>query len=59
MSNINDELEAIWKEAISVYVKVVSWNLSGGTEENHEDVRQDSRESHPSTVPRKLKFAKL
>jgi hypothetical protein len=28
------ELERIWKEAAMTYFKVLSWHLSGGTEEN-------------------------
>jgi surfactin synthase thioesterase subunit len=33
---VNDELERMWKEAVMAEFKVLSWNLPGRTEENHE-----------------------
>jgi hypothetical protein len=33
---MNSELERVWKEAAVGYVKVLSRNLYGGTEENQE-----------------------
>jgi hypothetical protein len=32
-----NELERIWKEAVMVYFKLLSWHLRGGTEENNEN----------------------
>jgi hypothetical protein len=31
---MNNEVERMWKEAVAAYFKI-SWNLPGGTEENH------------------------
>jgi hypothetical protein len=31
-----NELERIWKEAVMVQFKVLSWHLPGGIEETHE-----------------------
>jgi hypothetical protein len=33
---VNEELERILKEMVMAEVKTLSWNLLGGTEENHE-----------------------
>jgi hypothetical protein len=33
---MNNHLERIWKEVVMAYLKVLSWHLPGGTEENHE-----------------------
>jgi hypothetical protein len=33
---VNNEMERIWKEAVAVKVKVLSWNFPGKTEKNHE-----------------------
>jgi hypothetical protein len=33
---VNNELRRTWKEVVVAYFKVLSWNLPGGTEENHE-----------------------
>jgi hypothetical protein len=40
---VNDELERICNEAAVAYFKLISRNLPGGPEENHETLRQDSR----------------
>jgi hypothetical protein len=32
---MNDELETKWKEAVTAYIKVISWNSPTGPEENH------------------------
>jgi hypothetical protein len=32
-----NELERIWKEKVVAWLKVLSRNLSGGTEKNHEN----------------------
>jgi hypothetical protein len=36
---MNDELKRIWKEAVLAQFKVLSRNLLGGTEENHEKLQ--------------------
>jgi hypothetical protein len=40
---VNDELENMLKEAVVVYFKALSQHFPGGTEENHENVSNDSR----------------
>jgi hypothetical protein len=40
---VNDLLESMWKEVVMALFKVLSWNLPRRTEENHEDLSQDSR----------------
>jgi hypothetical protein len=40
---VNDELEKMLKEAVVVYFKALSQHFPGGTEENHENVINDSR----------------
>lgn len=37
---VNDDLEGMWKEAVIAYFKVLSWHLSGSTEENQENLRK-------------------
>jgi hypothetical protein len=39
---MNNELKGIWKEILVAYFKVLSWNLSGGTEENHKNLQMAS-----------------
>jgi hypothetical protein len=33
---MNEELERMYKEAVTVYFNILSWYLPGGTEECHE-----------------------
>jgi hypothetical protein len=40
---VNDELERMWKEAPVAKFKMLSQHLLGGTEENHENLNQDSQ----------------
>jgi hypothetical protein len=35
---VNNELEMMWKEAVVAFFKLLSWNLPGGTEVNHENL---------------------
>lgn len=39
---VNNEFEGMWKEAVMVCFKVLSWDLPGGTEKNYEK-SQDSQ----------------
>jgi hypothetical protein len=34
---VNNELEKMYKEVVVTYIKLVSRNVPGKTEENHED----------------------
>jgi hypothetical protein len=36
---MNDEFERNWKEVFMACIKILSRDLSGGTEENHENFR--------------------
>jgi hypothetical protein len=38
---MNNELEKIWKEAVTAYFKVLSQHLPEDTEENHETLSQE------------------
>jgi hypothetical protein len=40
---MNDELEAMWKEAVVADFKVLSWHLPGRNEKTIKNLRQDSR----------------
>jgi hypothetical protein len=40
---MNDEFQIIWKKTAVAYLKVLSGNSSGFTEENHENLSQCSR----------------
>jgi hypothetical protein len=37
IGQVNDDFKRVWKEAVVVYFKVLSWYLSGETEETHEN----------------------
>jgi hypothetical protein len=37
---MNNESGRIWKELVVTYLKAVSMNLPGGTEENHENLEK-------------------
>lgn len=39
---MNDELETMWNEAVTAYIKVISWNSTGGPEETRKNLNQDS-----------------
>jgi hypothetical protein len=36
---MNNELKAIWKEAVLDEFKALSWHLPGGTQEDHRNLR--------------------
>jgi hypothetical protein len=40
---VNDELKRVWKDAVVAYFKVLTQNLPGWTERNHENQCQDIR----------------
>jgi hypothetical protein len=40
---MNNELERMLKEVVEAKFKVLSWYLSGGTKETHENLSQDSQ----------------
>jgi hypothetical protein len=40
---VNDKLEMFWKKAVVAYFKMLSQDLPGGAEKNHENISQDCR----------------
>jgi hypothetical protein len=39
---MNDEFEKNWMEVVMAYFKILSYDLSGGAKENHENLSQNS-----------------
>jgi hypothetical protein len=39
---VNNALERVWKKAVVALFMVLSQHFPGGTEENHEQIGQDS-----------------
>jgi hypothetical protein len=44
---VNDKFERTWKEEIVTYFKVLSWHLSGVTEETTKKLSRDTRSTCP------------
>jgi hypothetical protein len=58
---VNDKLERIWKEAVVKQKKVLSWNLSGGTEKNYQKFQSgySGRDLKPGHLNTKQAFKPL
>jgi hypothetical protein len=49
---MNNQLERIWKEAVMVLFKVLSWHLPGGNTENHTKSQSGYMVPGPRLEPR-------
>jgi hypothetical protein len=53
---VNDELERIWKSAVTAYFKVLSWHSPGGTEKNNNKSQSGQLVSGINMNPEPLEY---